>query len=69
MNNDDISELKAEIARLNSKIKVMRGLLWEWNPSYGQVWEHPRLKQVGEKKEDYGFIDDSYEPLYDHYDN
>ena len=68
MNQDDIHELKAEIVRLNDKINVMRRILWEWNSSSGPVWEYYRLKQVGEKQEDYAFIDDDYEvdmPLFD----
>jgi len=67
-NDDDINELKAEIARLNAKIEVMRGLLWEWNSSSGPVWEYYKLKRVGEKQEDYAFLDDDYEvdmPLFD----
>ena len=62
MNSEDINELKAEIARLNEKIQAMRGILWEWNSSSGPVWEYYRLKQVGEKQEDYSFLDDDYEP-------
>ena len=71
--NDEINELKAEISRLNDKITVMRGLLVEWNCSSDMVWEYYRLKQVGEKCEDYAaFIDDEDEvdmPLFGDEDN
>jgi len=67
MNSDDINELKAEIIRLNEKILVMRGLLWEWNPTSFSVWEHPRLKQMGEVVEDYAHLKDNEPdmPLFD----
>jgi hypothetical protein len=59
MNSNDINDLQAEIARLNEKIAVMRSLLWEWNCSSDMVWEYWKLKQVGEKREDYAaFLDD-----------
>lgn len=67
--NDEIEQLKSEIKRLNEKIHVMRGLLYEWNVSSGPVWENWRLKQVGETQGDYNWLDDEYEgpdmPLFD----
>jgi len=65
--NNEIEQLKAEIVRLNDKIHVMRGLLWEWNISSGPVWEYWKLKQVGEKPEDYSHWteDEPDMPLFD----
>ena len=63
--NDEINQLKAEIIRLNDKLYTMRGLLCEWNCTSDVVWEHWKLKNVGEKREDYiDFIDedDNYGP-------
>ena len=51
--NNEVDQLKAEIVRLNEKIHAMRGVLWEWNCSSDMVWEYWKLKQVGEKAEDY----------------
>jgi hypothetical protein len=58
--NDDINDLKAEIVRLHEKLNVMRALLWEWNVTSDNVWEHYRLKRVGETEEDYAFLDENY---------
>ena len=58
MNNNEINDLKAEIARLNDKIHAMRSLLWEWNSSSGPVWEYWKLKDVGETEKDYAFLND-----------
>lgn len=60
--NSESEQLKSEIIRLNEKIHAMRGLLWEWNVSSGPVWEYWKLKQVGEKAEDYAHLMDEYEP-------
>jgi len=68
MNSNDINELQAEIARLNEKIAVMRGLLWEWNCYSDMVWEYWKLKQVGERDIDYSFLlneDEPDMPLFD----
>lgn len=49
------------IAELENKIRVMRGLLWEWNTSSGPVWEYWKLAQVGETIADYAdYVDDEY---------
>lgn len=49
------------IAELENKIRVMRGLLWEWNISSGPVWEYWKLAQVGETIADYAdYVDDEY---------
>ena len=49
------------IAELENKIRVMRGLLWEWNISSGPVWEYWKLAQVGETVADYAdYVDDEY---------
>jgi hypothetical protein len=71
MNSNDINDLQAEIARLNEKIKVMRGLLWEWNCSSDMVWEYYRLKQVGETSADYAeWTEDEMDmPLFDQDDD
>lgn len=63
MNSNDINELQAEIARLNDKVRVMRTLLWEWNASSDNVWEYWKLKQVGEREEDYAFLSDEEPPM------
>lgn len=69
--NNEIEQLKAEIIRLNDKIHVMRSLLWEWNVSSGPVWEYRRLKQIGEKPEDYSHWTEEEPdmPLFDDGDN
>ena len=49
------------IAELENKIRVMRGLLWEWNTSSGPVWEYWKLAQVGETMADYAdYVDDEH---------
>ena len=61
--NAEIENLKAEITRLNDKIHVMRSMLWEWNCSSGPVWEHSKLKKIGERPEDYShWNEDEDEP-------
>lgn len=69
--NNDPESLRREITRLNDKIHAMRSLLYEWNVSSGPVWEHGRLKQVGEKPEDYSHWteDEPAMPLFDEHDN
>jgi hypothetical protein len=71
MNSNEINELQAEIVRLNEKIKVMRGLLWEWNPTSDNVWEYYRLYQVGETSVDYtDWTEDEMDmPLFDQDDD
>lgn len=44
------------ITDLENKINVMRALLWEWNCTSDAVWNYYRLKDVGEREEDYDFI-------------
>lgn len=69
---NDPESMRREIDRLQAKIQRMRSILWEWNSSSGPVWEHYRLKEVGETQEDYAFIDENYEPdmpLFDDHDN
>lgn len=66
--NDEINRLKAEILRLEDKIHVMRGLLWEWNATSDNVWEHSKLKKMGERAEDYYHFtgdEDNDMPLFD----
>jgi hypothetical protein len=71
MSSNEINELQAEIVRLNEKIKVMRGLLWEWNPTSDNVWEYYRLHQVGETSADYtDWTEDEMDmPLFDQDDD
>lgn len=65
----DINDLLKENQILREKVEVMRKLLWEWNPSSGNVWEQRRLKEVGETATDYPFAFDDEEgpdmPLFD----
>jgi len=56
--NNETEQLKAEIAALKEKVAGMRNVLWEWNVSSGPVWEYWKLKQVGEKAEDYAHLMD-----------
>jgi hypothetical protein len=57
-----------KITSLEKRIRVMRELLWEWNPSAVPVWEHYKLQNAGETSEDYNFINedpdfiDEYKP-------
>lgn len=70
--NSEVEQLKAEIASLKEKIAAMRNVLWEWNNSSGAVWEYWKLKQIGEKAEDYALLMDEYEsemPLFGDEDN
>jgi len=57
------------IELLEAKVKAMRSLLVEWNPSSGQVWEQKRMIDVGETASDYAdfidFDDDDEMPLFD----
>lgn len=64
-NTNEVIKLLFE---METKINVMRQLLWEWNCSSDPVWENYRLKSVGETESDYEFINDDpdnndeYEP-------
>ena len=68
---DEINELRAEIATLQRKMHVMRGLLWEWNCSSDNVWEYWKLKEIGECSAHYvdWTEDENDMPLFDEDDD
>ena len=68
---DEINELRAEMAALHRTMHVMRGLLWEWNPTSDNVWEHHKLKELGEVSAHYvDWTEDEMDmPLFDQDDD
>jgi hypothetical protein len=48
-----IDKLYNEIEQLNEKLYAMRKLLFDWNPTEIDVWEHKELEDLGETVEDY----------------
>ena len=68
---DEINELRAEMASLERKLHVMRGLLWEWNPTSDDVWEYWKLKEIDECSAHYveWTEDENDMPLFDEDDD